>query len=72
MVGGFSKTDTLVCPVCGLAKRETMPIGACQIFYECVLRDGPAPQAGRLLRLLFLRFGEVSANAGRELHQLRS
>ena len=37
------------------------------------LQDGAAPQAGRLLRLLFLRFGEVSANAGRELilHQNR-
>ena len=23
------------CPKCGFAKEETMPIDACQIFYEC-------------------------------------
>ena len=28
--------SVLVCPVCGFAKREMMPIDACQIFYECV------------------------------------
>src|ERR1700692_3455188 len=28
--------SVLVCPVCGFAKRETMPTEACQIFYECV------------------------------------
>jgi hypothetical protein len=28
--------SVLECPVCGFAKRETMPTGACQIFYECV------------------------------------
>jgi hypothetical protein len=28
--------SVLVCPVCGFAKRETMPIDACQFFYECV------------------------------------
>ena len=27
--------SVLVCPVCGFAKRETMPIKACQFFYEC-------------------------------------
>ena len=25
----------LVCPICGFAKRETMPTNACQFFYEC-------------------------------------
>ena len=25
----------LVCPTCGFAKRETMPIDSCQFFYEC-------------------------------------
>jgi hypothetical protein len=28
--------STLVCPICGFAKREMMPTGACQFFYECV------------------------------------
>ena len=27
--------SVLVCPVCGFAKRETMPIKACKFFYEC-------------------------------------
>ena len=27
--------SVLVCPVCGFAKRETMPTEACQFFYEC-------------------------------------
>src|SRR5258705_9540841 len=28
--------SVLVCPVCGFAKRETMPTDACRFFYECV------------------------------------
>jgi hypothetical protein len=66
--------SVLVCPVCGFAKRETMPTDACQIFYECVsCKTLLRPKlARRLLRLLFLRFGEMPANAGRELHQLRN
>ena len=56
--------SVFVCPVCGFAKRETMPTDACQFFYECsncktLLRPKPG-----LLRLLFLRFGEMSADAG--------
>src|SRR6202011_246446 len=27
--------SVLVCPVCGFARRETMPTDACQFFYEC-------------------------------------
>jgi hypothetical protein len=27
--------SVLVCPVCGFAKRETMPTDACQLYYEC-------------------------------------
>jgi hypothetical protein len=38
--------SVLVCPVCGFAKRETMPTEACQFFYECagcktLLRPAP-------------------------------
>jgi len=25
----------IVCPHCGMAKMETMPTDACQLFYEC-------------------------------------
>ncbi|RKE25219.1 hypothetical protein B0G76_6743 [Paraburkholderia sp. BL23I1N1] len=27
--------STITCPVCGYAKRETMPTDACVWFYEC-------------------------------------
>lgn len=27
--------SVLVCPICGFAKQETMPLDACQFFYEC-------------------------------------
>ncbi|HDU8583977.1 GDCCVxC domain-containing (seleno)protein [Morganella morganii] len=27
--------STLRCPVCGSEKTETMPVNACQWFYEC-------------------------------------
>ena len=27
--------STITCPKCGLQKKETMPIDACQFFYEC-------------------------------------
>jgi len=57
--------SVLVCPVCGFVKRETMPTDSCQFFYECgncktLLR----PKPGDCLRLLLLRFGEVSTDAG--------
>lgn len=27
--------STLICPVCGYSKTETMPTDACQYYYEC-------------------------------------
>ena len=27
--------STITCPNCGFQKKETMPIDACQFFYEC-------------------------------------
>jgi hypothetical protein len=27
--------STITCPICGIAKAETMPTDACQFFYEC-------------------------------------
>jgi hypothetical protein len=28
-------TSTIKCPKCGFEKEETMPVDACQYFYEC-------------------------------------
>ncbi len=38
--------SVLTCPHCGFAKREVMPVDACQFFYECgnckaLLRPNP-------------------------------
>jgi hypothetical protein len=60
--------SVLVCPVCGSAKRETMPTDACQFLRMYELPDAASPETRRLLRLLFLWLGEVSFDAGRELH----
>ena len=32
---GVVPDSVLTCPYCGHAKRETMPVDACQFFYEC-------------------------------------
>ena len=54
------ETDsTLTCPSCGTATRETMPMDACQFYYEC-------PGCGELLRPLagdccvFCSYGSVA------------
>ncbi|PLC01493.1 hypothetical protein CY658_31695 [Variovorax sp. RO1] len=33
--GAVSFESVLTCPHCGHAKREEMPVDACQFFYEC-------------------------------------
>jgi hypothetical protein len=38
--GAFSMSDIIresiiTCPRCGFAQRETMPLDACQFFYDC-------------------------------------
>ena len=33
--GGVILGSVLTCPHCGHAKREHMPVDACQFFYEC-------------------------------------
>ncbi|APR54631.1 hypothetical protein CA223_00145 [Sphingomonas koreensis] len=33
--GSFIPQSTLTCPLCGVAKTETMPTSACQYFYDC-------------------------------------
>ena len=65
--------SVLVCPVCGFAKRETMPTDSCQFFYECIsCKTLLRPKIRRLLCLLFLWVGKVSPNARREFHLLNS
>jgi hypothetical protein len=50
--------SVLVCPVCGFAKRETMPIKACQFFYECAARKTLLrPKAGDCC--VFCSYGSV-------------
>jgi hypothetical protein len=29
------EVSTITCPLCGVAASETMPIDACQFFYQC-------------------------------------
>jgi hypothetical protein len=31
--------SVITCPICGIAKTETMPTDACQFFYECIGRS---------------------------------
>ena len=39
--------STLTCPHCGHAKTETMPVDACQYYYECASCQGLLkPKAG--------------------------
>jgi hypothetical protein len=50
--------STITCPVCGFAKRETMPTDACQVRYQF-------PQCGELLKpkpgdcCVFCSYGSV-------------
>ena len=56
----------ITCPHCATAKSETMPTDACQFFYNCTgCGATAAAEARRLLRVLFLRLGSVSADPGR-------
>ena len=61
--------SVITCPKCGTAKLETMPTDACQFFYVCTgCGTKLRPKPRRLLRVLFLRFCAVSANAVRKRH----
>ena len=55
---GLILQSTLTCPACGYVKEETMPLDACQWFYDCetckaVLR----PKAGDCC--VFCSYGTV-------------
>jgi hypothetical protein len=50
--------STLTCPECGHAKTETMPVDACQWFYECEhCRAVLKPQPGDCC--VFCSYGSV-------------
>jgi hypothetical protein len=34
-MGAISLQSVLTCPKCGFSKQETMPVDACQFYYEC-------------------------------------
>jgi hypothetical protein len=57
--------STVICPECRHAATETMPTDACQIH---LLLQGlwlpDETEEGRLLHLLLIRHGSVSANPG--------
>ena len=58
--------SVITCPHCATANLETMPTDACRFFlYLHQLRRDVAAEAGRLLRVLFLRLGSVPADPGR-------
>ena len=48
----------ITCPECGFVKTETMPVDACQYFYECThCRVLLRPKAGHCC--VFCSFGSV-------------
>jgi len=64
--------STIRCPDCGHAALETMPVDACQFFYDCKgCGRRLKPRPGRLLRLLFLRIDALPAAAARRPRLLR-
>lgn len=49
----------ITCPVCGHEKQETMPVDACQFFYECEgCRTRLKPQEGDCC--VFCSYGTVN------------
>jgi hypothetical protein len=59
--------SVLTCPKCGHQSVETMPIDACQFFYDSRLRRAAEAARGRLLRVLLLRLAALTADADRPL-----
>jgi hypothetical protein len=60
--------SVLTCPKCGHQSVETMPIDACQFFYDCKGCGARLkPLEGRLLRVLLLRLAALPADADRPL-----
>jgi hypothetical protein len=36
MTSAVMTTSTITCPLCGYRTVETMPVNACQFFYDCL------------------------------------
>lgn len=54
----IERSSTLVCPACGHAKAEVMPLDACLYFYECEgCRQWLKPLAGDCC--VFCSYGTV-------------
>lgn len=50
--------STITCPLCGAAKRDLMPLNACQRFYDCSgCRARLKPKAGDCC--VFCSYGSV-------------
>jgi hypothetical protein len=57
--------SVITCPHCGHAAIERMPSNACRIFYDCRgCGVRLKPKNRRLLCVLFLRLGPLSAGPG--------
>jgi hypothetical protein len=51
--------STITCPACGAKREETMPIDACQYFYECTCcKTLLRPKAGDCC--VFCSYGSVA------------
>jgi len=55
--------SVVTCPQCGFEVVEAMPTDACLISTNAPLPRLASPEGWRLLRLLFLRFRQMSACA---------
>ena len=51
-------TSVIKCPFCGFEKEETMPVDACQFFYECTIcKKNIRPKKGDCC--VFCSYGSV-------------
>ena len=66
-MGAVARESILTCPRCGFSKAETMPVDACQFYYEC-------SSCGALLRpsagdcCVFCSYGSVPCPPVQEQH----
>ncbi|OFX02927.1 MAG: hypothetical protein A3E78_04330 [Alphaproteobacteria bacterium RIFCSPHIGHO2_12_FULL_63_12] len=57
--------STIVCPYCGAATRETMPVDSCLYFYDCKSCNAVLkPRVGDCC--VFCSYGDVRCPAKRE------